>query len=64
MSKVVPRIPCVKSAEGFWAFSKAGRSLAELHLNYETVAMYPATVIPESPSSTSLLSEQNFNSCN
>ncbi len=44
LSKELPRIPCVKTAAGFWAFSKAGRALAELHLNYETVAMYPATV--------------------
>ena len=40
LSKQLPRIPCVKSAVDFWAFSKAGRELAELHLNYETVPMY------------------------
>jgi predicted helicase len=44
LSKELPRIPRVKTATDFWAFSKAGRNLAELHLNYETVAMYPATV--------------------
>jgi len=44
LSKELPRIPCVKKAEDFWAFSKAGRALAELHLNYETVQMYPATL--------------------
>src|SRR5690606_9489121 len=44
LSKELPRIPCVKSVADFWAFSQAGRTLAELHLNYETVAMYPATV--------------------
>ncbi len=41
LSKELPRIPCVKTAADFWAFSKAGRALAELHLNYETVAPYP-----------------------
>lgn len=40
LSKELPRIPCVKGAANFWHFSKAGRELAELHLNYETVAMY------------------------
>lgn len=44
LSKELPRIPCVKATADFWAFSKAGRALAELHLNYETVGMYPATV--------------------
>lgn len=45
LSKELPRIPRVKTAGDFWAFSKAGRALADLHLNYETVAKYPATVI-------------------
>lgn len=40
LSKELPRIPRVKSAADFWAFSKAGRDLADLHLNYETVAMH------------------------
>ena len=40
LSKELPRIPCVKGAANFWHFCKAGRELAELHLNYETVAMY------------------------
>lgn len=44
MSKELPRIPAVKKAVDFWAFSKAGRALAELHLNYETVAPYPLTI--------------------
>ncbi len=44
LSKELPRIPCVKTATGFWAFSKAGRQLAELHLNYETVALYPLKI--------------------
>ncbi|WP_367227311.1 type ISP restriction/modification enzyme, partial [Polynucleobacter sp. 35-46-11] len=40
LSKELPRIPCVNTPEDFWAFSKAGRDLADLHLNYETVAPY------------------------
>lgn len=41
LSKELPRIPCVKKASDFWAFSQAGRDLAELHINYETVEPYP-----------------------
>lgn len=41
LTKELPRIPCVKKAKDFWAFSKAGRDLAELHINYELVAPYP-----------------------
>ena len=44
LSKEVPRIPRVKTAADFWAFSKAGRKLAELHLNYETVEPYPLKI--------------------
>ena len=36
LTKELPRIPAVKQAADFWAFSKAGRELAELHINYET----------------------------
>ena len=43
LSKELPRIPCVKKAADFWAFSKAGRALAELHINYETVTPYPVS---------------------
>lgn len=44
LTKELPRIPCVKKAEDFWAFSKAGRALAHWHLNYETVEPYKATL--------------------
>ncbi len=44
LSKELPRIPAVKKAANFWAFSKAGRALADLHLNYETVEPYSLTI--------------------
>lgn len=44
LAKELPRIPCVKTAAGFWGFSQAGRKLAELHIGYETVVPYPLTV--------------------
>ena len=40
LTKQLPRIPPVKKAKDFWAFSKAGRDLAELHVNYESVHPY------------------------
>jgi predicted helicase len=45
LSKELPRIPRVKTAADFWAFSAAGRALAELHIGYETAEPYPATLI-------------------
>jgi predicted helicase len=41
LRKMLPRIPRPATAEDFWAFSKAGRELARLHLNYETIEPYP-----------------------
>jgi len=49
LSKELPRIPCVKSAADFWAFSQAGRKLAELHINYDEVAPFPATIEGDAP---------------
>ncbi|MGL4396284.1 MAG: DEAD/DEAH box helicase [Hyphomicrobium sp.] len=40
LRKELPRIPRVKEVGDFWSFSKAGRDLARLHLNYETVPTY------------------------
>src|SRR5690606_20325927 len=39
--KSLPRIPRVDTAEVFWAFSNAGRALADLHLRYEDVEPWP-----------------------
>ena len=41
LKKMLPRIPLVDIPNDFFEFSKAGRQLAELHLNYETVPAYP-----------------------
>lgn len=38
LKKMLPRIPF---AGDFWAFSKAGRTLGDWHLNYETVDPWP-----------------------
>jgi len=44
LGRELPRIPCVLTARDFWAFSKAGRELAELHVGYERVPEYPAVI--------------------
>ena len=40
LKKMLPRIPLVDDVRDFWSFSKSGRELAELHLNYEQVSRY------------------------
>ncbi len=40
LKKMLPRLPIVGRSE-FWAYSRAGRQLADLHLNYETQAPLP-----------------------
>ena len=35
LKKSLPRIPLLENEEEFWEFSKAGRKLADLHLNYD-----------------------------
>ena len=40
LKKSLPRIPIVDTYEKFFAFSEAGKKLANLHLNYEQVKPY------------------------
>jgi predicted helicase len=37
LKKMLPRLPLVDDVKDFWDFSKAGRKLADVHLNYESV---------------------------
>lgn len=60
LGKELPRIPCVKTAAGFYAFSRAGRELAELHLNYESVTPYAANVVGGSKSSDYLVEKMKY----
>ena len=45
LKKSLPRIPIVEKVEDFMEFYQAGKKLADLHLNYETVAPYPGVVV-------------------
>lgn len=49
LKKSLPRLPLVEKVDDFWTFSKAGRELANLHLNYETVEPYKKCNILYSP---------------
>ena len=40
LKKMLPRLPLLEDVKDFWKFSKAGKQLSELHLNYETVAPF------------------------
>lgn len=44
LSKELPRIPAVKKFADFQAFSTAGRKLADLHINYESMDLYPVAI--------------------
>lgn len=44
LSKELPRIPRVRTAADFRAFSTAGRALGDLHLDYEAAAKFPVTI--------------------
>lgn len=52
LNKESARVPIPKRAQDFWAFSKAGRSLAELHVNYESAQAFPAKVSQARPGTT------------
>ena len=45
LKKMLPRIPLVDELSDFVAFAKAGRKLADLHLNYESVAPHPDVIV-------------------
>lgn len=45
LKKMLPRLPLVEDVRDFWAFSKAGRALAELHINYEKVPPYTGVTV-------------------
>jgi len=53
LKKMLPRLPLVDDVHHFWAFSKAGSALAELHLNYESIPHYPGIIELYNPQSIS-----------
>ncbi|WP_245895728.1 type ISP restriction/modification enzyme [Flavobacterium album] len=49
LKKMLPRLPLVEDVRDFWKFSKAGRQLADLHLNYESVPPAPGVIVLHNP---------------
>ena len=45
LKKMLPRLPLVERTDDFWAFSRAGRALAALHVDYEQVPAHPQVVV-------------------
>ena len=45
LKKMLPRLPLVEDVRDFWKFSKAGRALADLHINYETVPAFEGVTV-------------------
>jgi predicted helicase len=60
LKKMLPRLPLVESKEDFYAFSNAGRKLAELHLNYETIEPYKECEIISGNSNNYLVEKMRF----
>jgi len=55
LKRELPRLPM---ASDFWAFSKAGEKLADLHLNYEQQTPYPLKIIENPKAAFSLKVEK------
>jgi predicted helicase len=60
LKKVLPRIPLIDSIEDFKNYSKAGRKLANLHLNYETLPPYSGVNITGIESGYYAVSKMKF----
>jgi len=60
LSKELPRIPCVRTAEDFWLFVRAGRTLGDLHVGYEDVEPYSITCKQGSLALATIKDAENF----
>lgn len=60
LKKMLPRIPLIDKPKEFWAFSKAGRTLADLHINYENVAPAKGVIVKEKSSDNYKVSKMKF----
>lgn len=60
LTKVLPRLPLVDDVREFWAYSKAGRKLADLHLNYESAPPFPGVEIIGNDSGHYIVEKMRF----
>jgi predicted helicase len=49
LKKMLPRIPLVDDSVDFWKYVKAGRELARLHLDYESIEPYKGVLVMYNP---------------
>ncbi|SNB03973.1 conserved hypothetical protein [Flavobacterium psychrophilum] len=49
LKKMLPRLPLLDDVRDFWKFSKAGRELAELHINYENQPKSAGVIVIHNP---------------
>jgi predicted helicase len=60
LKKMLPRLPLMEDVRDFWKFSKAGRTLAELHLNYESVPAFDGVTVTGDDSSFYTVEKMRF----
>ncbi|MDR0571958.1 MAG: hypothetical protein LBG48_03870, partial [Rickettsiales bacterium] len=60
LKKMLPKIPLVKNATDFKAFYNAGKILADLHLDYETIKPYSKANIVGEKSTNFKVQKMNF----
>lgn len=60
LKKSLPRLPLVDKPETFHAFSKAGRALADLHLNYEEQPPCPDVLVEGAESGNFRVEKMRF----
>jgi predicted helicase len=60
LKKMLPRIPLVDDVRDFWKFSKAGRKLAELHVEYESVPPFPGVIVKGEDSGYFIVQKMRF----
>ena len=60
LKKMLPRLPLVEDVRDFWAFSKAGRELADLHVHYESVAPYSGVTVEGDDGQSYLVEKMRF----
>ena len=60
LKKSLPRLPLMDKPETFQAFSKAGRALANLHLNYEEQSPCPDVLVEGAESGNFRVEKMHF----
>lgn len=60
LKKMLPRIPLVDKPKDFWVFSKSGRDLAELHINYEFVEPFKEILVEDKGANNYIVQKMSF----